>query len=43
MSEDPVGLLSSLPLPVMPNYRPTDAGLVDVAQQTLIPAFEFED
>ncbi len=41
VSENPIGLLSSLPLPVVPRYRPTDAGLVDVNRQTFIPAFEF--
>ena len=41
ITENPIGLLSSLPLPVVPNFRPTDVGLVDVQQQTIIPAFEF--
>ena len=36
VTEDPIGLLSSLPLPVIPHYRPTDMGLVDVAQQAFI-------
>ena len=39
--ENPLGLLSSLPLPVVPSFRPTDMGLVDVNRQSLIPAFEF--
>jgi len=42
VSENPIGLLTSLPLPVVPNYRPTDLGLVDVNAQTLIPAFVFQ-
>jgi adenine deaminase len=41
VTENPIGLLSSLPLPVVPSYRPTDMGLVDVNRQVLIPAFEF--
>ena len=40
--ENPIGLLTSLPLPVVPNFRPTDVGLVDVERQEVIPAFEFE-
>ena len=40
VTENPVGLLSSLPLPVVPSFRPTDIGLVDVDRQTIIPAFE---
>ncbi|MCL4561543.1 MAG: hypothetical protein M1281_13140, partial [Chloroflexi bacterium] len=38
--ENPIGLLSSLPLPVVPSFRPTDLGLVDVERQELIEAFE---
>ena len=38
VTENPIGLLSSLPLPVVPSYRPTDMGLVDVNRQVLIPA-----
>ena len=41
VEENPIGLLSSLPLPVVPRFRPTDAGLVDVDRQAIIPAFEF--
>ncbi len=41
--ENPLGLLSSLPLPVVPRYRPTDMGLVDVNRQAFVPAFEFLD
>lgn len=40
VEENPIGLLTSLPLPVVPNFRPTDLGLVDVNRQVLIPAFE---
>ena len=43
VNENPLGLLTSLPLPVVPSFRPTDLGLVDVERQVLIPAFEFED
>lgn len=39
--DNPLGLLTSLPLPVVPSFRPTDLGLVDVERQVLIPAFEF--
>jgi adenine deaminase len=39
--ENPIGLLTSLPLPVVPRFRPTDLGLVDVEQQRVVPAFEF--
>jgi len=41
VAQDPIGLLSSLPLPVVPSYRPTDMGLADVNRQTLVPSFEF--
>jgi adenine deaminase len=41
ITENPIGLLTSLPLPVVPNFRPTDVGLVDVNRQVLIPAFEY--
>ncbi len=41
VQENPVGLLTSLPLPVVPRFRPTDIGLVDVEQQRVVPAFEF--
>ncbi|MBN1922154.1 MAG: adenine deaminase [Anaerolineae bacterium] len=34
--EDPITLLSSLPLPVSPGFRPTDMGLVDVARQEFV-------
>ena len=40
--ENPIGLLTSLPLPVVPSFRPTDVGLVDVERQEIIPALEFE-
>ena len=43
VSENPIGLITSLPLPVVPNYRPTDLGLVDVNAQVFIPAFIFEN
>jgi adenine deaminase len=43
ITENPIGLLASLPLPVVPRFRPTDMGLVDVDRQTIIPAFEFDD
>jgi len=42
VAENPIGLLTSLPLPVVPSFRPTDVGLVDVERQEIIPAFEFE-
>ena len=38
--DNPLGLITSLPLPVVPRYRPTDMGLVDVENQKLVPAFE---
>ena len=38
---NPIRLVTSLPLPVVPNFRPTDLGLVDVSRQILVPAFEF--
>ncbi len=41
VTENPIGLVTSLPLPVVPSFRPTDVGLVDVERQTIIPAFEF--
>jgi adenine deaminase len=41
VTENPIGLLTSLPLPVVPHFRPTDVGLVDVDRQVVIPAFEF--
>ena len=37
--ENPIGLLTSLPLPVLPRFRLTDVGLVDVERQALLPAF----
>jgi adenine deaminase len=43
VTENPVGLVTSLPLPVVPRFRPTDVGLVDVDRQVVIPAFEFID
>ncbi|MBC7260488.1 MAG: adenine deaminase, partial [Chloroflexi bacterium] len=43
IDEDPIGLITSLALPVLPSYRLTDLGLVDVQRQTIIPAFEFVD
>ncbi len=43
IDEDPIGLITSLALPVLPSYRLTDLGLVDVQHQTIIPAFEFTD
>jgi adenine deaminase len=42
VKENPIGLLTSLPLPVVPHFRPTDMGLVDVDRQQMIPAFQFE-
>lgn len=36
---NPVGLLTSLCLPVVPRYRPTDCGLVDVAKQRFVAPF----
>jgi adenine deaminase len=39
--DNPLGLITSLPLPVVPRYRPTDMGLVDVESQKLVPAFNF--
>jgi adenine deaminase len=43
ITDNPIGLLASLPLPVVPRFRPTDMGLVDVDRQRFIPAFEFDD
>lgn len=43
VSDQPLKLLTSLPLPVVPAFRPTDRGLVDVQRQAFIPAFEFLD
>ena len=40
VAHNPIRLLTSLPLPVVPSYRLTDCGLVDVEQQALLPAFE---
>jgi adenine deaminase len=37
---NPVGLLTSLCLPVVPRYRPTDCGLVDVQTKQFIKPFE---
>ena len=37
--EQPMGLLASLPLPVVPRFRPTDMGLVDVARQVIVSAW----
>lgn len=37
--DNPVGLLTSLCLPVVPRYRPTDCGLVDVDAKRFIPPF----
>ncbi|MBN1261592.1 MAG: adenine deaminase [Anaerolineae bacterium] len=42
VAEHPISLVTSLPLPVVPRFRPTDMGLVDVDRQTFIPAFEPE-
>ncbi len=42
VTENPIRLLTSLALPVVPSYRPTDLGLVDVERQAIIPAFEFD-
>lgn len=42
VEEDPISLLSSLPLAVSPGFRPTDMGLVDVAQQTFVERAEVE-
>jgi len=41
VEDNPIGLLSSLPLPVVPRYRPTDKGLVDVDRQEMVAAFKF--
>ena len=41
LTDNAIGLLTSLPLPVVPSFRPTDMGLVDVEKQIIIPAFEF--
>ncbi len=38
--QNPISLLTSLPLPVLPSFRLTDCGLVDVERQALLPAFE---
>ena len=38
--ENPLGLITSLPLPVVPAFRPTDMGLVDVEKQEFVPAFK---
>jgi adenine deaminase len=43
IADNPLGLITSLPLPVVPRFRPTDLGLVDVERQELILAFEFLD
>jgi adenine deaminase len=43
VDEQPIRLVTSLPLPVVPSFRPTDMGLVDVSRQTHIAAFEFEE
>ena len=43
LTDDPISLLTSLPLPVVPSFRPTDVGLVDVERQKIISAFEFMD
>ncbi len=40
VDENPIGLLTSLALPVVPRYRLTDMGLADVERQVIIPAFE---
>jgi adenine deaminase len=37
-----VTLLTSLPLPVVPRFRPTDMGLVDVEKQEFVSAYVFE-
>ena len=37
--EFPMGLLTSLPLPVVPRFRPTDMGLVDVERQEIVSAW----
>jgi adenine deaminase len=42
VTDNAIALVTSLPLPVVPSYRPTDVGLVDVERQTTIPTFEFE-
>ena len=39
VTELPMGLLTSLPLPVVPRFRPTDMGLVDVEKQEIVPAW----
>ena len=41
ITDDPISLLTSLPLPVVPSFRPTDIGLVDVERQAIIHPFEF--
>ncbi len=43
VTDNPIGLVTSLPLPVVPRFRPTDVGLVDVDRQAVIPAFDFTD
>ena len=43
VTDNPIRLLTSLPLPVVPRYRPTDVGLVDVERQQVISAFEFSN
>ena len=39
VKELPMGLLTSLPLPVVPRFRPTDMGLVDVERQEIVSAW----
>ena len=39
VAEHPMGLLTSLPLPVVPCFRPTDKGLVDVERQVIVSAW----
>lgn len=43
VTENPIGLVTSLPLPVVPKFRPTDVGLVDVERQAVVPAFDLID
>lgn len=40
VESNPIGLLSSLCLPVVPKFRPTDCGLVDVFLKQFVAPFE---
>jgi adenine deaminase len=39
IAENPMGLLTSITLPVVPRYRLTDMGLADVERQAIVPVF----